>query len=83
MMTWPMRTNTNAKWQQHLVGSFLFIALALACSGCQTFSLTEGQWEKQRKGEMVDREVGTAVDFFGTLGYYGLAAGQITAKSLK
>jgi hypothetical protein len=54
-----------------------------ACSGCQTFSLTKEEWAKQQRGEMADPDVGNAVGFLGTMGYYGAIVGQAAAQALK
>jgi hypothetical protein len=55
----------------------------LACSGCQTFSLTKEEWAKLQRGEMVDPDLGNAVGFLGTVGYYGAVVGQIAAQASK
>ena len=77
-----MKKDRNAGLGRHLAGA-LSVALWIGCSGCQTFSLTKEEWEKQRRGEMVDRDVGTVVGIFGTIGWFGAGLGQFTAKSLK
>ena len=51
-------------------------ALALASTGCQTFNLTEEQWERQQRGEVVDPQVGSIVECLGTLGYWGVGIHQ-------
>ncbi len=40
-----------------------FLALLLlGCAGCQTFSLSEEQWQMQQQGKTVDRDVGKVVE---------------------
>jgi hypothetical protein len=78
-----MNKNSNAELGLRLIAVPLLIALAIGCLGCQTFSLTNEQWEKQQRGELVDRDVGAAVDILGTLGWYGASIGSVTARSFK
>ncbi len=55
-----------------LVGAaVLLTTVMLGCAGCQTFTLTQEEWEKQQRGGMVDRDVGTAVGVIGAAGYLG------------
>jgi len=65
--------------KQALVGVALLLALMLASTGCQTFTLTREEFEKQQKGEMVDRDVGAAVGVVGSAAYIGAAIGAVVA----
>jgi hypothetical protein len=59
----------------------LAASLTVTLSGCQTFSLTEADLEKMRRGEPVDRDVAGAVDFLGILGAWHGAAGAAARSS--
>ena len=61
------------------VTALWLLILAMACAGCQTFSLSEADFERQQQGKMVDQEVGGLVGGLGTLGYYGAVAGEAAA----
>ena len=50
-------------------------------SGCQTFSLTKEDVERQQRGEMVDQQTGDAVGVVGTLGYYGAVIGKFVGAA--
>ena len=52
---------------------------ALLATGCQTFSLTEEDFAKQQRGEMVDSGVGEAVGIVGSLSYLGAMIGAAIA----
>jgi hypothetical protein len=55
----------------------LFTAVILLTStGCQTCRLSEEDFQKQQRGEMVDKETGEVVGVVGTLGYYGYILGE-------
>ena len=59
----------------------LFVALAagvvlITGAGCQTFRMSEEDFQKQQRGETVDKETGDAVAVVGTLGYYGYMLGE-------
>jgi hypothetical protein len=53
--------------------------LLIACAGCQTCSLSKDDFEKQQRGQSVDRETGDKVAVVGTLGYYGFIIGEMLA----
>jgi hypothetical protein len=46
-----MNKNSNAELGLRLIAVPLLIALAIGCLGCQTFSLTNEQWEKHDPGD--------------------------------
>ena len=65
--------------KQTVAAMVLLSALMLASTGCQTFTLTEEEFEGQQRGEMVDPEVGTAVGVIGSAAYIGAAIGAAVA----
>jgi len=70
----------NSKLRQQLLAFFLLISFGLGCVGCQTFSLTEQQFEAQQRGCTVDPETGMVV---GIAGYAGLLGAAITELAHK
>ncbi len=54
-----------------------------ACVGCQTFNLSEGDFQQQQRGRMVDPETGDAVATAGTLGYYGAMIGALVEEVVR
>lgn len=64
------------------VGVFVIGIILTTGLGCQTFRLSKEDFEKQQKGEMVDREVGEAVGLAGAVGYYGTVIGEVVARAL-
>lgn len=61
----------------------LLLLIILGGAGCQTFTLTKEEWERQKRGECVDPEVGKVVGILGTAGYYGAVAGECISRALK
>jgi hypothetical protein len=57
----------------------LSLVLTVGCTGCQTFSLTQDQFDSQQRGQCADPEVGAVVGTFGTLGYLGAVIGAAAA----
>lgn len=57
--------------------------LLLGGAGCQTFSLSEEQWQKQQHGGVVDQRTGDLVGTAGSAGYYGFMIGETVAAALK
>jgi hypothetical protein len=55
--------------------------LLAACAGCQTFSLSEDQFEQQQYGKVVDRTTGDVVSVVGSIGYLGAMIGEAVAAS--
>ena len=68
--------------QRSAVAGVLAAAILMGCVGCQTFSLSEEDFRKQQRGEMVDKKVGDAVGAAGTVGYYGTMLGLAIANVL-
>jgi hypothetical protein len=57
----------------------LIVLLGLVSAGCQTFTLTEEDFEKQQRGASADPQVGAAVGAAGTIGYLGAMIGCAAA----
>ena len=68
--------------QRSAVAGLLAAAILMGCAGCQTFRLSEEDFRKQQRGEMVDKKVGDAVGAAGTLGYYGSIIGLAVANAV-
>jgi hypothetical protein len=60
--------------------ALLWVVVGLACVGCQTFSLTEQQFEAQQRGCTVDPETGMLVGVAGYAGMLGAAIAQLAHK---
>jgi hypothetical protein len=65
----------------------VFVALVsivlLPGVACQTFSLSEEDFQKQQRGQMVDPETGNAVTATSTIGYYGAMLGGLIAAAVR
>jgi hypothetical protein len=57
--------------------------LLVACAGCQTFNLSEEDFQKQQRGGMVDPATGEAVGVAGSLGFLGAMIGAAVAGAGK
>jgi hypothetical protein len=57
----------------------LVAALVLMTTGCQTFSLTDEEFERQRHGQSVDPETGVVVGAAGTAAYWAAMIGAMVA----
>jgi hypothetical protein len=68
--------------QRRLIGGLLVGVVLSTCMGCQTFKLSEADFQKQQNGKMVDRETGETVEVVGTVGYYGAMIGAAVAEAL-
>ena len=49
------------------------------CAGCQTCSLSQEDFQRQQRGETVDKETGDAVAVVGTFGYFAAFLGETLA----
>ncbi len=59
----------------------LAMAAVLGTTGCQTFSMTDEQFERQQHGQPTDPEVGVVVGAAGSVGYLGAMIGAaVTGK---
>ena len=76
-----MKVKFNAANHTMKVPLFAFIAAMIVFNtvGCQTCSLSQEDFEKQQRGQTVDRETGETVAVVGTLGYYGAIIGEMLA----
>ena len=61
-----------------MAAAFL-LAIMLGSTGCQKFTLTSEEFEKQQRGDFADREMGDAVGVIGSVGYFGAAIGSAVA----
>lgn len=78
-----LTTTFAATLRRRLIGGLLGGVLLAACGGCQTFSLSEADFQKQQRGEMVDRKTGAAVGVVGSVGYLGAIVGEAVAAAGK
>jgi hypothetical protein len=78
-----MTTTSTAKLQHRLISGLLCGILLAAGGGCQTFSLSSEDFQRQQRGEMVDRETGEAVEVVGTIGCLGAFLGVAVAEVVK
>lgn len=53
----------------------------ITCTGCQTFSLSAEDFQRQQSGQTVDRETGEAVAAAGTVGYFGTMIGKMAGAA--
>jgi len=81
--TTRMTTTLTSKLQRRLIGGLLCGVVLTACVGCQTFSVSDEGFQKQQRGETVDRETGEAVGVVSTLGYYGAIVGGAVAEAVR
>ena len=66
-----------SKFHRSLFGGMLFGIVLTAGVGCQTFSLSEEDFQRQQRGGTVDCETGQVVGVAGTAGYIGLGIYEI------
>jgi hypothetical protein len=78
-----MNTKCACNFRLKLFNVLLLGALMAGCVSCQSFSLSEEDWQKQERGEIVDQETGEVVETVGTAGYYGAMVGKAVASALK
>lgn len=50
--------------------------MVISFTGCQTFTLSQEDFHRQQKGEMVDPKTGRVVEAVGTVGYLGAVLGS-------
>ena len=58
------------------------LVLVLGCLGCQTFTLSEEDYLRQQRGEVVDPETGAIVGGVGSAAYLGATIGYGIAAAL-
>jgi nitrate/nitrite transporter NarK len=79
-----MKTATFAsELPLRLIGGLACGAVLMACAGCQTFSLTEEDFQRQQRGETVDRETGAVVGTVGSVGFLGALLGLAVAEAAR
>ncbi len=78
-----MSTNSASTLQRGPVVALFVGVILFTCVGCQTFNLSEEDFQKQQRGQMVDCETGEAVGTAGTLGYYGAMIGGLVAQTVR
>ena len=79
--TTPHKKARRAK--RHLISGLLTGVVLSICVGCQTFNLSEADFQKQQNGKLVDRSNGEAVGVVGTAGFYGAFIGAAVAEALR
>ena len=77
-----MTATLTSRLQRRLIGGLLIGVVLSTCVGCQTFKLSEADFQKQQSGKVVDRETGDTVGVVGTMGYYGAMIGAAVAEAL-
>jgi hypothetical protein len=66
--------------------TYLAAALAIVLfvgAGCQTFNMSQEDFEKQQHGQVVDPVGAHATEFFGTLAALGIMISQIVGEATK
>jgi hypothetical protein len=64
-----MTATFASKFQRKLIGGLLLGVVLTGCVGCQTFSLSNEDFQKQQKGQTIDPKTGEIVEFVGTILY--------------
>ena len=77
-----MTTTFTSKLQRKLTGGLLLGIVLTGCVGCQTFSLSDADFQKQQKGQVIDPKTGEVVGVVGTAGYYGAMIGEAVAGAM-
>ena len=78
-----MTAACKSKIQRRLEVGLLLGVVLTGCVGCQTFSLSNEDFQKQQRGKMVDPETGQVVGVAGTVGYLGAVVGGAIATAVK
>ena len=52
-------------------------------AGCQTFNMSQEDFEKQQHGQVIDPVGAHATEFFGTLAALGIMISQIVGEATK
>jgi nitrate/nitrite transporter NarK len=69
--------------RRSFVAAMVLVFVMAAGVGCQTFTMSDEDFQKQQHGEMVDPDVGNAVGVTGTVAYYGAMVGVFVSQLLK
>ena len=78
-----MSPSFAAMLRRRLTAGLLGGVILAMCGGCQTFSLSEEDFQRQQRGEMADPKTGAAVGAVGTVGYLGAIIGEAVAAAGK
>lgn len=76
-----MATTFTSKLQRRLISGLLLGIVLTGCVGCQTFSLSDADFQRQQKGQVIDPQTGEIVGVVGTAGYYGAMIGEFVAAA--
>jgi hypothetical protein len=78
LMAWP----SAGKVRRGLRVGLLLGMVSAGCVGCQTFSLSEADFQRQQRGEMVDPDTIAVVGAAGSIGYIGVGIGEVVAHAV-
>jgi hypothetical protein len=78
-----MSTSSTSRLQRTLASTAAIGLVLITGVGCQTFNLSEEDFQKQQRGQMVDPKVGEAVATAGTIGCVGALTGLAVAAAVK
>lgn len=78
-----MNARFTGEHERHFGFAWVAGIVLIACTGCQTFSLSEEDFQRQQRGQTVDPETGEVVGVVGTLGYYGALIGKMVSEVVK
>jgi len=77
-----MKATFTSKPQQGRIAVLLLAVVLICTAGCQTFSMSEQDVQKQQSGQMADPKTGEAVAVVGTAVYYGVVLGLAISEML-
>jgi hypothetical protein len=75
-----MTTQLTRRLRLSRPGAVLLALVLLAGSGCQTFKMSQEDWEKQQRGEVVDPDAAGTVAVVGTIAATGILIGELVAE---
>ncbi len=78
-----MRQARGKSEPQLPVRTAILMVLMVGCAGCQTFSLSEEDFQKQQQGKCADPETGALVGAAGTVGSLGALIGAGVTDALR
>lgn len=78
-----MTARLSRQHQRKLALTLVAGIVLITGAGCQTCRLSEEDFEKQQRGETVDKKTGEAVATVGTLGYYGYILGECLSAAFR
>jgi len=74
--------NSTSRLPSCLVSTVLVGIVLINCVGCQTFSLSEEDFQRQQRGQMVDPNVGETVGTVAAIGCLGAVIGEAVAVAV-